>query len=65
WGERPLLLVELREGAAATDETLRTALEGKVDSWWIPDEIVRLDEMPLAPTGKIDKLRLRDQYCDA
>ena len=65
WGERPLLLVELREGAAATDETLRTALEGKVASWWIPDEIVRLDEMPLAPTGKIDKLRLRDQYCDA
>jgi acyl-CoA synthetase (AMP-forming)/AMP-acid ligase II len=61
WGERPILLVELRE-PAATDQALLEPLRGKVASWWIPDEVVRLDSMPLAATGKIDKLRLRAQY---
>lgn len=65
WGERPLLLVELRDNREASDAELLGALAGKVASWWIPSEVVRLDEMPLAPTGKIDKLRLRDQYCRA
>ena len=35
------------------------ALRKRVASWWLPDEIIRLPTMPLAPTGKIDKLRLR------
>ena len=65
WGERPVLLVELREGGHASDDELLGALDGKVANWWIPREVVRLSEMPLAPTGKIDKLRLRDQYCRA
>lgn len=61
WGERPLLLVELREGQAIADEELLAALRGKVASWWIPDRVVRLDRMPLAATGKIDKIGLRAQ----
>ena len=65
WGERPLLLVEMRDECEASDEELVAPLNGKVASWWIPQEIVRLKEMPLAATGKIDKLRLRDEYCRA
>lgn len=65
WGERPLLLVEFREGCAPSDEDLLAELKGKVAAWWIPQEVVRLHEMPLAPTGKIDKLRLRNEYCRA
>ena len=65
WGERPLLLVEFREGFAPSDEDLLGELKGKVASWWIPQEVVRLRAMPLAPTGKIDKLRLRNEYCRA
>lgn len=45
---------------AATD--LLAALEGKVAPWWIPDVVIRLDKMPLASTGKIDKIRLRTEY---
>lgn len=63
WGERPVLFVALRDNLAASDDELLGALAGKVASWWIPGEVVRLSEMPLAPTGKIDKLRLREQYC--
>lgn len=65
WGERPLLLVELREDAALSDEEVVSVLKGRVANWWIPDEVVRLPEMPLAATGKIDKLRLRTEYSRA
>ena len=62
WSERPLLLVELREGHDISDQALLDALRGQVASWWIPDAVVRLPEMPLASTGKIDKIRLRAIY---
>lgn len=64
WGERPLLLVEMQDDALSDDELL-APLRGRVASWWIPDAIVRLDAMPLAPTGKIDKNSLRSQYGSA
>lgn len=62
WGERPVLLVELREQESISDETILAALRGQVASWWIPDAVIRLEQMPLASTGKIDKMRLRSKY---
>jgi fatty-acyl-CoA synthase len=62
WGERPILIVEPRAGAEMTDEALLGALRGRVASWWLPDAIVRVPAMPLATTGKIDKLRLRADH---
>jgi fatty-acyl-CoA synthase len=37
-------------------------LRGRVASWWIPDAVVRVPSMPLAATGKIDKIRLRAAF---
>ena len=65
WGERPILLVELREEADITDEELLAPLRGRVAPWWIPDAVVRVPAMPLAATGKIDKQRLRAEYARA
>lgn len=62
WGERPHLLVEVRPGHTISDESILGALRGKVASWWVPDSVQRLRTMPLATTGKIDKLRLRAEY---
>jgi len=62
WGERPILLLELREGCTLEDEAVLAALRGRVASWWLPDAIIRLEKMPLAATGKIDKQRLRAEY---
>ncbi len=62
WGERPILLVEMRRDGVLTDEELLAPLKGKVASWWIPDQVVRLAKMPTAATGKVDKLSLRSQY---
>lgn len=62
WGERPLLLVELREDQEISDQELLDALKGRVASWWIPDAVVRVLGMPLASTGKIDKISLRATF---
>jgi fatty-acyl-CoA synthase len=62
WGERPVLVVEPRRGADLTDEKLLSALRGRIANWWLPDSIVRVAAMPLALTGKIDKMRLRAEY---
>jgi len=62
WGERPILVVELRAAAAIGDEALLGSLRGKVPSWWLPDEVIHVPRMPLSPTGKIDKTRLRVEY---
>jgi fatty-acyl-CoA synthase len=62
WGERPILLVEMRKDEDLSDEQLLESLKGRVASWWIPDAVVRLAKMPTAATGKVDKMRLRSQY---
>ena len=65
WGERPILIVEMREGQSFDDQALMARLHGKVAPWWLPDAVVRLPAMPLAATGKIDKQRLRSDYGEA
>jgi fatty-acyl-CoA synthase len=67
WGERPVLVVEQQRdqpgtplGPALTEQVILNALRGKVPDWWLPDQVVFIDQMPLAATGKIDKRRLRD-----
>jgi 3-(methylthio)propionyl---CoA ligase len=62
WGERPILLVVMREHHTLSDEAMLASLRGRVASWWIPDTVIHLQSMPLGITGKIDKMRLRERY---
>ncbi|PKP82679.1 MAG: long-chain fatty acid--CoA ligase [Alphaproteobacteria bacterium HGW-Alphaproteobacteria-18] len=62
WDERPLLLVRLRKNASASAEEIRDYLKGRIASWWIPDRVEFVDDLPTGPTGKIDKKKLRDLY---
>jgi fatty-acyl-CoA synthase len=62
WGERPMLIVEPRQGHDLDAAALLQSLRGKVADWWIPDKIVQIESMPLAATGKIDKNQLRTDY---
>jgi acyl-CoA synthetase (AMP-forming)/AMP-acid ligase II len=62
WGERPVLLVEMRPDSTTSEQELLEALRDKVASWWVPDEVIRLEQMPLAATGKVDKMRLRAEF---
>lgn len=62
WGERPVLIVQPREGASPTQAEVLGALEGKIARWWMPDAVVFIDSMPLTATGKLAKLELRKRY---
>ena len=62
WDERPLLLVKLRDGETATTAEFRQFLDGKIARWWMPDEILFVDDIPLGATGKIDKKVIRDRF---
>jgi acyl-CoA synthetase (AMP-forming)/AMP-acid ligase II len=60
WQERPLLVVVKKPGAEITREELLALFEGKVAKWWIPDDVVFLDKIPLSGTGKMQKNKLRE-----
>ncbi len=64
WGERPVLIVESRQGTPLDAIELLEFLRGKIASWWLPDQILEIDAMPLAATGKIDKNQLRSHYAN-
>ena len=64
WGERPVLIVESRQGMTMNAAALLEFLRGKIASWWLPDQILEIDAMPLAATGKIDKNQLRSHYAN-
>jgi fatty-acyl-CoA synthase len=64
WGERPILLVQLREGCEASPGEFRDFLKGKIASWWMPDDVLFVPEIPLSATGKIDKKRIRQDLGD-
>lgn len=62
WGERPVLIVEPIKDRTLDREALLETLRGKVPNWWIPDEVVIVERIPLAATGKLDKKRLRREF---
>jgi 3-(methylthio)propionyl---CoA ligase len=64
WQERPLLVVVLKPGASVTREELLEFYLGRVAKWWIPDDVVFVDKLPLTATGKLSKLQLRQQFAD-
>jgi fatty-acyl-CoA synthase len=64
WDERPLLVVVLRPGMSVTREELLKFYEGKIAKWWLPDDVVFTDALPLGGTGKVQKNKLRDIYKD-
>jgi fatty-acyl-CoA synthase len=64
WEERPLLVVVLKTGENATKEDLLGFMQDKCAKWWLPDDVVFVDEIPHTATGKIQKLTLRQRFKD-
>lgn len=64
WDERPLLLVVLVAGCTLDKEQLREHLAERMAKWWLPDDILAVDELPHTATGKLHKLPLREIYRD-
>jgi fatty-acyl-CoA synthase len=64
WDERPLLVVVRKPGTAVTREEMLAYFVDRVPKWQIPDDVVFVDELPHTATGKLQKLRLREQFRD-
>ncbi len=64
WDERPLLVVVKKPGAEVTREELLAFYQGRVAKWSIPDDVVFVDALPHTATGKLLKIKLRDEFRD-
>ena len=62
WGERPLACVVLKSGEELTKEELLDWLQDKVVKWWLPDDVVFIDEVPKTSVGKFSKKDLREKF---
>jgi acyl-CoA synthetase (AMP-forming)/AMP-acid ligase II len=62
WGERPLLIVVPSESQPPDPAGLLEWMRGKVVSWWLPDDVIFVEEIPHTATGKIAKTELRRLY---
>lgn len=61
WQERPVACVVLKEGQAVEREDLYALLEADFPKWWMPDDILFVNEIPKTSVGKFLKRVLRDQ----
>jgi O-succinylbenzoic acid--CoA ligase len=66
WGERvvAVLAMDAQATAPALDE-VRSAGAGSLPRAWLPREVVVLDALPMLPSGKVDRLRLRTAVATA
>ena len=64
WDERPLLICVKAEGAEVDKGDVLAFLTDKVAKWWLPDDVVFVDELPHTATGKILKTKLREDFKD-
>ena len=64
WTERPLLIVIKADGQELSKDEMLAWFEGKIAKWWLPDDVVFVDEIPHTATGKIKKIDLRQRFAD-
>ncbi|GAB4275650.1 MAG: 3-(methylthio)propionyl-CoA ligase [Pararhodobacter sp.] len=64
WDERPLLVVMRKPGSEVTKDEILAFFDGKIAKWWLPDDVVFVDAIPLGATGKMQKNKLRDTFKD-
>jgi len=66
WGERPLLLVKVEPefSGKVSKEDILGFLRERLPKWWVPDDVVFVDEIPKTGTGKFDKKLLRERFRD-
>jgi 3-(methylthio)propionyl---CoA ligase len=64
WDERPIIAVVKKPGMEVSRDELIKFYDGKTAKWQIPDDVVFVDAIPLGATGKMQKMKLREQLKD-
>ena len=62
WDERPLLFIVRKPGQALEKDEILAFLAERVAKWWVPDDVVFVESLPVGGTGKVQKADLRKQY---
>jgi fatty-acyl-CoA synthase len=64
WQERPLACVVAAPGEELSKDEILEFLDGRVARWWLPDDVVFIDEVPKTSVGKFSKKDLRVRFKD-
>jgi len=64
WTERPLLIAVKKEGEEISKDEMLAWFDGRIATWWKPNDVIFVDELPHTATGKLNKLALREQFAD-
>jgi fatty-acyl-CoA synthase len=62
WDERPLIFIVRKPGQTLERDDMLTFLAERVAKWWVPDDVIFVDSLPVGGTGKVQKGDLRKQY---
>ena len=62
YGEVPAAFVRLEPGRTLTLEDLRASLAGRLGRYKLPAYVRVVSELPLTPSGKVQKFKLREQF---
>jgi fatty-acyl-CoA synthase len=64
WSERPLLILVRKANSDVGKDAVLAYLDGKIAKWWMPDDVVFVEQIPHSATGKIQKMELRKQFAN-
>lgn len=64
WQERPVACVVLKAGKQVTKEELIQFIKPQFAKWWLPDDVIFMDEIPKTSVGKFLKRELREHVKD-
>ncbi len=62
WDERPLLLIVIKPEKSLEKQEVIDFLAERVAKWWVPDEVIFVESLPVGGTGKVQKNDLRVKY---
>lgn len=62
WQERPLLIAVRKAGTNPSVDDIKQFLGERVAKWWLPDDIIFVDDLPHTATGKLHKVKLREAF---
>ena len=67
WTERPLAVLVAKLGQEVNEADIKGLLHdfaarGVISTYWVPERVVFVDELPKTSVGKLDKKALRHKY---
>ena len=62
WDERPLILIVPKPDKTLEKQLIIDFLSQRVAKWWVPDEVIFVESLPVGGTGKVQKNDLRLKY---